>query len=206
MQIEVTKKKGIIAGGAILLLMLALVGGGYLAGRHFTPPNVVVQEKVRVQEVEKQVVVTKTETKTQVQVIRVHEKDNDIHRTVDIEKKPDGTTVTHVVVDDKSKTRTDTDVKKDQVATTDSKSETVREVVRVEEKTVTQYTPRLKWNAGVLVGYHLPGLAGDHVPNLIPGQDLVVGAVVQRHLAGPFSVGAWGTSTKDMGMSLHIEW
>lgn len=206
MQIEVTKRKGIIAGGVALLLMLALVGGGYVAGRHFTPPNVVVQEKVRVQEVEKQVVVTRTVTDTKVQVVKVKERDNDIHRTVDVEKRPDGTVVTHVVEDDKSKTRTDTDVKKDQVTTTDTKKETVREVVRVEERTVTQSTPRKNWNAGALVGYHLPGLMGSHVPNLIPGQDIVVGASLQRHLAGPFSIGAWGTSTKEIGLGLHFEW
>ncbi len=207
MQIEVTPKRGLIAAGISTLVVVALLATGYVIGRYHTPPTVVTQEKVRVQEVEKQVIVTQTKVETEVKVVKVTDRDNNIHRTYLIEEKPDGTKVTHIIEDDKSEINVNLNAQKGETVTNNTHTDTFKETVRTEEKTVTKTTAKPQWKAGALIGYHLPGVWGDHVPNLLPlHQDLVVGASVERRLAGPFFVGLWGTSTKDVGASLHVEW
>lgn len=205
MQVEVTTKRGLIGAAIAIALTLVLTGGGYVVGRHFTPPNTVIQTEVKVKEVEKQVVVTQTKIQTEVKVVKVADRDNNIHRTYLIEEKPDGTKITRVIEDDKSEINVRLSATKGDTVTNNTHTDTVKETVRTEEK-VTQ-SPKSKWRAGAMVGWHVPGLWGNHTSNIVPfEQDLVLGASIERRLIGPLSLGIWGTSTKDAGLSLHVEW
>lgn len=125
------------------------------------------------------------ETKTEVeyverlQVIRT----TVVKRVVDtktktvIVERPDGTKTT--VIDQEKHEAEDS--KSSQVATNDTSAK--------ESHTVTSARPN--WRVGALVGVHLsPGVPAP-----------VYGAVVERRLLGPISVGAWGLGSPTAGVS-----
>jgi hypothetical protein len=87
------------------------------------------------------------------------------------------------------------------VAHVDERAESVRvETREVQvEKRVEVPAPLPKWRVGALVGVDLT-----HPPLLSDGR-VGVGAIVERRLVGPISVGAYGTHTGSAGLLLTVE-
>src|SRR5262245_40287223 len=126
--------------GIYIALAVALVGGGYAAGRYAAPERVVVTEKVKEVVVEKTVATVETEKILNAlkQVRQQVSQQKDVKTTKTVVRAPDGTTTVTVVKDDKTKTDTKTDTKVE-IQEKDKKTEvTVKEVERVVEKEVTK--------------------------------------------------------------------
>lgn len=161
--------------------LVCLVVG--LAGGWFLKPDVVrVEEKIKVQEVVKEVVVV--QEKVRVEVVKV--KDTQVverwHREKTSEAKPDGTVVTREVED----RNIDSIVKEKENSTQVKIVEVVKEVV-VEKRVdvLVKTEPVLKdWRAGVLVG------VAPKFETLFDSP--MVGLEVERRIAGPLFVGLWG--------------
>ncbi len=133
---------------------------------------------------------TVTITEVQEQVVNkiVYSKaaDRVVTRTIVVERKPDGAERTEVVEREVERSTETT------VSDTTSKTEEKRR----ENKTVTPY--RADWHLTAMVG-----AAGVAWP--VP---LVYGGGVQRRIAGPFWIGAWGLGGRTQGaggLSIGVE-
>lgn len=161
---------------AVVALVFAVLGA---AGGWALKPDVVrVEERVRVQEVEKQVVVTKESVR--VEVVRV--KDQQLQERY---RKQE------VISSDGTVTRTEE--RNIDVAVHETNNKTEVKVVEVEKKVfVDRVVDRMikvepvlpNWNVGVLVG------AAPRLDNL-PSTPIMLGVVAERRLAGPVWAGLW---------------
>lgn len=159
-----------------ILLILGVILGWYLK-----PEAVRVEEKLKVVELEKQVVVEKEKLKVEI----IHVKDTQVVERWRREKTetqlPDGT-ITKRETEEKN---IDTVVKE---KTTDTKVVEVEKQVVIEvEKFVDRKVliePKLEnWGVNVLAGVQ---------PKLNPlSTDLVLGVQAERRVAGPFWAGIW---------------
>lgn len=160
-----------------LLLVL-----GVLAGWYMKPAVVKIEEKIKVVEVEKQIVVEKE--KVRVEVVRVTDKQivERWRRESTETELPDGT-----------KTKTTTEEKNiDTVVKDVTNNVKVVEVEKqvVVEKLVTvdreiRIEPKLEnWSINVLAGVQ---------PKLLPQleTDVILGVQAERRIAGPFWAGIW---------------
>lgn len=163
----------------IVVALLVGIGAGW-----FAKPDVVkVEEKLKVVEVVKEVVV-QHET-VRVEVVRV--KDTQVverwHREKTETKTPDGTVVTKEVEDK----NIDSIIKEKENSTEVKIVEVIKEVV-VEKEVIKEkvVTPMLaQWHLGVLVGT---------APRFDSPTDtpLLIGVEAERRILGPVWLGAWG--------------
>jgi hypothetical protein len=192
---------------AKVLIVVALVAGAYAFGRYATPTKVIVTEKIVT--VEKQVVVT--QTKTEVQIVQVHDLQKDVHRVAVTEKKPDGTTVTTVTTDDKSKSKTDT--------TTNGKSETDKSETKLitqdkETSKVVIRDSKPQWSLTLQPGFEFGealGLGSGGSYNLLSralpmAPHMMANIGIEHRFVGPVFVGAWANTRLDAGLSIRLEW
>jgi len=201
--------------GIYIALVVALVGGGYAAGRYAAPERVVVTEKIKEVVVEKTVATVDTEKilnalKTVQQQVA---QQRDVRTTKTVVKKPDGTVEVRVETADKTKIDTKTDTKVE-VQEKDKKTEvTVKEVERVVEKEVTKIVERARpqWALTLQPGFDVAGALGYGTPySLLPTSNyllrhVVVGASVERRLLGPLSSGLWANTAGAGGLLLRLE-
>jgi hypothetical protein len=103
-------------------------------------------------------------------------KDNDKVVTIVERKLPDGTVTKETVIQDKSKTSTDSETRKDV------------EISKVEEKTVTYNSG---WSFRLLYGLDTDGTQR-------------YGLGVDKRLIGPFTLGAFGITGTTLGLSLGV--
>lgn len=183
--IELTKgnKKSIIS-----VLVALIVGVGF--GRYATPEKVKTEyEKVFVDKivtVEKKVYV-KVETKTQ------EKKKNKKTRKV---TKPDGTVIEETIESEEDSTFAGVDERAGEEKGSSSETTSTNKKL----KDVKYDTKRLSVSvlAGINASDRLPSEAFNDTSNLMYG----VHATYQ--FMGPFSVGAFGTTTKEFGISVGI--
>jgi hypothetical protein len=158
---------------------IGLVAVGVAIG-WFVKPEPPIQEKIKVVEVTKEVVVTHEQVRVEV----VHVKDSQVverwHREKTEERKPDGT-VTQKEVEDKN---IDTIVHDKENSTQVKVVEVTKEVV-VNHDVFIERTPVLKdWHVGALVGV-MPRFDS---PAETP---VLVGVEAERRIIGPVWAGAW---------------
>ena len=182
-----------IAGG----ILVVLLASSFFVGRYTTQATVVVQEKIKIQEVEKQVVVVQKEV--EVKVVKVVEKVTDAAKTTVVQTKPDGTSTTTITENTHSDTHTNTNTDatgKDTVVASKESAKTS------EQSKVTQTSSQPNWAVGVQGGYSLQDAGKSYVPGL-PTRT-VLGVTVEKRLAGPFFVGLWANNYAMLGASLRV--
>lgn len=162
------------------LVILAVVGFGvsFVAGRNSTAGH----------EIEKIVEVEKIVTRTEIKVVEVEKKvlveveARDVRRQTTTVVKPDGSTTTVEIVEDKTKTKTKTDSKSETELQVASSAETTQERVRVVEvEKIVSVVPN--WHLGLRLG------GGAQLAPLTPV--LSAGASVERRIFGPLFVGVY---------------
>ena len=169
-------------------------GLAYGWGRYLTPANTVVIEKVRVETVEKQVVVV--QERVRVEKVVVESETQKIHREESTTVHPNGLTETHKTEDIGIATVINShDIQYvDRVV----EKETVKTVEKVVEKEKIVEAQKPQWRAGPMVGYDLGRWSQ-------PGLALSYGAMVERRVLGPVSIGVWGLSSAVAGVTATIE-
>lgn len=169
------------SGGYFLCGGLLALGGGYAFGRFSAPDKVVTKEVTRT------VTVEDTHAREQVRELTAQLETMKRHTRREETRKADGsvTIVTDTHVDTTKDTRTDVDAKKEETKHT----ETVREVIK--EKTVERARP--DWRIGALGAFDFRAGA------------LTYGALVERRVIGPVSLGAFGLTNGSVGLALTLE-
>lgn len=197
------KKIGIYAA-----LALALVTGGYAAGRYASPAKVVVTEKVSV--VHDVQVVKVVDQDAILSAIKDVSRQNDVHVVKITKKAPDGTVTTTETRDDKTKTETKADTKaevKTQVST--KENSTTIETKEVTKTIIGQIRP--SWSLALQPGIDFAGALGHGTPySLLPSSDLyfrhvVVGVGVDHRFIGPLYLGAWANTSGAGGLTIRLD-
>lgn len=180
-----------------VLIGLALLVGAYSFGRYAQPAKVVTQTVTQTR------VETRVEYQDRVvtQKVYVQKEKTHEHTETTVEKKPDGTTVTHVTKDkntDETK-NTQTNSTDDKNLSKDAKTETV-----VTETKIVINSVRPNWRVGLGGGVSIPTLIG-HNEMGIPGlKSAVIQVEVGRRLFGPLFLDAFGNSQGTVGLGLSL--
>jgi hypothetical protein len=177
----------VIAGAALAALLVAFLGG-----RYSRAPQVVTKDVVRTQTVEVE----------KVRTVEVH----DSQSAVAQEAKVNTVTVVkyrwlpgHVVEAESTTTKqadTDTHETKQAHAGATKESASMTQQTVIETHTSTSARPR--WSVSLMPGAQLFGAKA--LPLYGP---LVLGASVERRIAGPVSIGLWGSTSGAAGITLR---
>ena len=127
-----------------------------------------------------------------------------VHKETTTTKAKDGTVVTRVVEDDHTDTSTKKDEDKIQIKYVDRVIE--KEVIKTVEKEKIVTTAKPQWRAGAMVGIDFVTVLGGHAQPLPQLGPVVIGIEAERRIAGPFSLGVWGTTSAQAGILANIEW
>lgn len=179
----------------VALAALVAVVAAFLVGRSSAPTR--VEEKVRVQQVEKQVVVVQEKLRVErVEVASASSASRSVrHET----RRPDGSVEKTVVTDRQAGVHVATGEGATSERTAAAASEHASELAT--SKTVTSSRPR--WRAGALLGTRATEL---HVTPAAPFvAPLAVGAEGQVRLLGPFWLGGYVFSDLAFGLSASVE-
>lgn len=204
----------------IAFVALALVGGGFAAGRYATPDRVEYKDKI-----------VEVEANVDAYVAEINKLQEEVHTLKTtiataknvttkkvIKKAPDGTVTTTIDTVDTSKIDKTVDEK-------DSKKEQETKVeIRVVEKLVYKDHETLKiiernrpaWALSLMPGFDFAGAFGHGTPvNLIPNsllptsipglRHIVIGTSIERRIIGPFSGGIWANTAGMGGLVLRLE-
>jgi hypothetical protein len=171
---QVSLKAKIIIG---VVLSVVLFMGGSALGWYLKPEKVRIEEKIRVEQVEKQVVVV--QEKVRVEVVKVKDSQTAERYRKETVHSPDGT------VRQTEERNIDTVVKE--------KENTVEvKVVEVEKQVVVEkQVEKLMKVDPVLPNWQVSLIGGVELPTPMP----VVGVAVDRRIAGPFWVGVAAETT-----------
>lgn len=192
----------------LVLVAVLLAGGGFVAGRFLTPAKTVTVEKLKIEYVEKQVVVEKV--KTEVKIVRVTDTIKNVQVDRHIEKKPDGTVTIDEHTKDQSQEKTGTNINATQDA---NKATTIDKKETVEQSKVTTTDARPNWSLSLQPGVDIAGLLGKSDPySIFPGainglslKHIVLGVSVDHRLIGPLHTGVWVNSAGAAGLILRLE-
>ena len=203
-------KKRLILIGAVVAIMALM----FAIGRYTVPTKVI--ERVQTQQVEHQVVVEKVDehrldeltAQLKLAMSQLSHLKESIHQEKHTTTRPDGTTETTETIDrnvDRTVQTTQVQTVEKQVVVTQEK--VVDHVVKVEtqvvvekEKIVSAEKPN--WLIGPMVGVNVRDLT--LAQGLTTGP-LSFGVHVDRRIAGPVFLGAWGLSSGQAGLSLSLE-
>lgn len=177
----------------IAIVLLVSHATLYGLGRVMAPEKLRVEEKLKVVEVEKQVVVVQE----QVRIERVYLKDEKqrIRREEYTLNHPNGLVETKKTED----INIDSVVREQDVKFVDRevKTETIKYVDKEVEKLVVKEKPLPDWRISPMLGLQLGGG--------LSASQLVYGVELQRRVAGPISAGAWGLSSGIVGINVGLE-
>lgn len=173
---EVTKNYG-----PKLLAVVVCVCIGILIGWQMKPDQVKIEEKIKVVEVEKQVIVVQEKVKIEVVKVKDVQIVERYHREKTEEKKPDGTVVSREVED----RNIDSHTKEKETNVEVRVVEVEKQVVVEREKEVfRKIDPVLaQWQVGVLGG------ASFGTSNFPLSTNVILGAEVERRIVGPLWAG-----------------
>jgi hypothetical protein len=183
-----TTRRWLIASAAGLAVLCAT----FLAGRALAPAKVVTRDVVKTQTVE----VEKVRTVTVHDVAEAKAAEEKV-RTVTVTKyrwMPGGITEAETTTRAATDTATH-ETKQAHAGATQDRAVDVR-TTTVELHTSTPVRPR--WSVSLMPGAQL--LGSKAVPLYGP---LVLGASVERRMAGPVSIGLWGSSSGAAGITLR---
>lgn len=182
-----TRRRAIIGGVALAVLIAT-----FAAGRYSRSPTVVTRDVVKTQTVE----VEKVRTVTVHDVAEAKATEAKV-RTITVTRyrwMPGG--ITEAETTTRAATDTDThETKQAHAGATQDRAVDVR-TTTVELHTSTPVRPR--WSVSLMPGAQL--LGSKAVPLYGP---LVLGASVERRMAGPVSIGLWGSSSGAAGITLR---
>jgi len=166
--------------GPKMLIVLAVFVAGAGLGWYLKPEVVRVEEKLKVVEVMKEVVVVQEQVRVEIVKVRDTQVVERWHREKTEEKRTDGSVFTREVED----RNIDTLVKEKENTVEVKVVEVTKEVVVEREKRVEiKIEPMLaQWHVGALVGAAPNGAQ----------TALMVGVEAERRIAGPFWLGVWG--------------
>lgn len=189
LKVSPENRKRILVGAALIITHV----GFYSLGRVMTPEKIKLEEKVKVVEVEKQVVVV--EERVKIEKIYLKDEKQRIRKEEYTVAHPNGLVETKKTED----INIDSVVREQDVKFVDRevKTEVVKYVDREVEKVVTKERPLPDWRLTPMVGVN--------VKNGLKASEFVYGGEVQRRIAGPVSVGAWGLSSGTFGISASLE-
>jgi hypothetical protein len=182
-----TRQKALL-GGALLLVPV----GTFLGGRYTATPQVRVETKVQV--VEKEVIKTVTVESSSDKKDLDSNTNKHTHRETTTVAHKDGTTETKTVED----TNVDRVVHEVEVKYVDRYVDRVEYKDRVVKETQVVAPAQKNWIVGPMVGVNAASI-------LSPPPAFVFGAHVERRIAGPFFLGAYGLSSGQAGLSLSLE-
>lgn len=162
-----------------IIIGVVVVATAFAAGRFSAPEKIKIEKQVVT--VEKKVDDDKINTKTNTD--RDHHKDTTVVEIL----KPDGTkeTTTHTIDDDKVASKINQNI--------DDKSVNTSEQIVKETKEVTKSSSPVTISA----------LGG--IPLSFTSITPVWGASVSKPIIGPITIGAWGLSSREVGMSIGLE-
>lgn len=187
--------------GAVVLV-LVLVAISYALGRYVAPQKVITEEKIKIVEVEKEKIVyvdRQSEVDQTVKNDKKHIRKEKIEVT-----HPDGTRETKET--ETHDTDNSTENTQIQIVEKIVEKEVIKYVDREVEKRVEITNPSPDWKITPMLG-----LQGQKLYLATQGQSLdlkssfVAGVQVERRIWGPVFAGAWGLSTKEVGVSLTLE-
>lgn len=173
-----------------------LFGGGYLTGRYTTPEKIVTKTETKIVEVEK-IVEKIVEKKIKDTDTNKEEKKNQQIHIIET-TYPDGTykketyilDTTTVVIKEKIKEEDNKVVDKE--TNKNKKEESSTE--KIKEFAVSEW--RISAVAGVDYDKAFDGKLKD---------SMVYGGVVEKHILGPVYLGGFGTTTKEVGLSVGVQ-
>lgn len=194
------KQKAYLSVAGVVVLLI-LMGGSYAFGRYAVPPELVIQEKLKVVEVVKEVVVEKIVEKEK-KVYIADTKDRTRTETTHT-KSPDGTETTKTVEDK----NIESVVKETEIKFVDREViKFVDRVLEVDKSLDLKQMAAKDWRVGPMVGLDIPRLARQVDASAVdPLSFLAVGIQVERRIVGPISVGAYGMSNGMVGATLTFE-
>ena len=178
--------KGIAIALIVAVGILSIIGG-IAIGKYLAPPKTITVDR------EVEVVKYVTVTKEVIKYVKV--KDTSTTTTTDTTTTttPNGgtTTTTHQTTTTTQNESENTNTSRDSIA----QSEQTKVVEKIVEKTV-----RADWRVTAKVGFDIKSLSLTNVAGA-----LVYGGEVQKRIVGPISIGAWGLSSGQGGLSLSLE-
>jgi hypothetical protein len=190
-----TWRKWLIGAGVLVATHVV----AFAFGRYLVPEKVVVQEQVKLVEVEKQVVVA--QEKVRVEKVYIQEESKRIHREEHTVAHPNGMV----------ETRKTEDINVDKVVKENGIQYVDREIIKEVEKRVdvekvvekrVEVQVRPDWKVTPMVGLDVPRV----IQNPVAAQSAIVfGGQVERRILGPISAGAWGLSNGNAGVSVTVE-
>jgi hypothetical protein len=185
---------------------LVLAAGAFIAGRYSVPVR--VEEKVRVEKVEVEKQVVAFQEKVRVEKVYMADTKQAIHREEHETIHPGGLTE-RVKTED---INTEKVVKENAIQYVDREVLKLVEHTTVQERVVEKVVDRrlAQWKVSILAGANFGNLNAAALatpfPKSLLGNPWVIGAHVERRIAGPFFLGLWGTTNKDAGVSAGFEW
>lgn len=171
------------------MIAIVVVGlASFFTGGYLKQNTIVVEEKIKVVEVEKQVVVEKE--RVRVEIVKV--KDTQVierwRREKTEEKKPDGTVTTK-----------ETEEKNIDTVIHEKQNDTIVKVVEVEKQVVVEKERLVETKTNAQPQWHF-GVTGGINPQFLPTpavNSYAVGVEVERRIIGPFFAGAWAMGTSN---------
>jgi hypothetical protein len=134
----------------------------------------------------------------------------DVHKVAVTETKADGTKVTTVTVDDKSKSETDT---KANGATQTNTAEKTLLTQTDDKKTVTTFDSKPNWSLTLQPGFEFGEALGvssgsyNLLSKALPmAPRLMANIGIEHRFIGPIFLGAWANTRLDAGLSIRMEW
>lgn len=189
-------------------LIIILIICSFWYGRHSVPTKIEYKDKIVTVIKEVQVVKTVEVAQKTTDKQKQTQRRNNIRRDVTVEKKPDGTVITHTVVTDQSTSGTESDTKVSDSKKLNIDSTTSKETTKTEEHTkLVEHDLKLDWALSARAGYYLPGLRG-HNPdfNLVPYKGIILEVSLERRIVGPFWAGPWVSSMGAAGLGASVVW
>ncbi len=187
--------------------VIALIGGGFAAGRYAAPDKVTYKDREVLVYVDR--AVTSVDTDKILNAIATMSQQKDVVKKKVTVKTPDGgTTITEETVD-KTKTESKTEVQE--------KEKKVE--VRVEERLVYKDRETIKtiernrpqWSLALQPGFDLgSAIGGGARYNLLPSsvgvlKHAIVGMSIERQIVGPLKGGLWANSAGMVGVTVRWE-
>ncbi len=201
--------KQLVVGVLVLVVVCAGVGvlGGLAAARGRGPQIVEKtthhETETRLQTIQQTVDMAVLQKLVQEQFAKL-QKNIKVDQTV--ERRPDGSEVTHTVTTDNSTSESGSKTTSDTSTTTktDTKTTLLDKKLTVDEKVATAIAVRQAWAVGAFATYQPlfspPGF------NLLPEQRVTVGLTLDHRLFGPVWGGGIVTSSLALGLHLQVVW
>lgn len=187
------KRKWLIVACVLVVSHLLAFAGG----RFLVPPKIVIQEQLKIVEVEHQVVAI--QEKVRVEKIYMESENQRIHREEHTVAHPNGMV----------ETRKSEDINVEKVIKENGIQYVDRDIIKEVEKKVEveklvekRIESHPDWKLSPLVGLDISRVMSNPTA---PQSAIVLGGQVERRVLGPVSAGVWGLSNGNVGVAVTVE-